>query len=152
MKEDWLTVFPDQHMRDQLTNVHVSRLAGKNPLIHEHVKKVASCLGITQSAIQELGTAPAVVVGQLSSEDPAKFKGGETEQIAKDTEAHDYKRFKIPMSGLKMSFRERVETFQRWIKLGRVLLSFQLITAKGKLYAQLNTILAHVRKSLLYTY
>lgn len=135
-----------------MTPSQISKIAGRNPLNYEDRKAVAKCLGITTDGIYWLETLKKKgtlkeELEQLNKnlEDSVPEAVDENNEPVKERADN---RFKQPITGFDVSINERVNYYLKWIKQGRILLTFKLITSKQDTYGNLNTILGHVNPYL----
>lgn len=146
MLADWIGVFGNGRLKE-LTPSHISRFAGKNPVIRAHRIRVCNFLGITEDGMSSLLKATDSEMGRLHK---SQMTGEEEDELAKaDMGAYKFKRFKEAMTGFTdVSHFERATILRKWVKLGRVLVTFPLITQREKQYNNLNTLLGHVKINL----
>src|SRR5579859_3949109 len=148
MLSDWVACFGEARLK-QLSLSHITRFAGKNPLIRAHRIRVGHFLGITEDAVAKLTEASDAEINLLHE---ATMTAEEEETLAKaDQGAVGYKRFKPAMTGFTdVSHFERATILRKWRALGRVLVTFPLISHREKQYNNLNTLLGHVKQTWVY--
>lgn len=138
-------MFPESRLKE-LTHSHLSKLAGKSPLNEADRKRFAAHLGITAAGIKSIEKIEDV--DELKLICTERMEEGELQELAEDDAHHSgtgTARFTMPMSGLNLSFFESACTFKKWLRLGRKLMTFNLITIRGGQYLSLNAILCHVK-------
>jgi hypothetical protein len=142
MGSDWIWVCNDSV--NEADQTAVKSLAGLNPNHEAQRRKVRKILGLTFGTIIDFeadhgnvynGT-PALEKSASDEEDDGEDDGEGDEQ---QNEGGG-----IPLAFKELDTNARVLIYQRWVFLGRPLLSPPLVTSKKQIYTDLNTLVCHV--------